>query len=165
MKPHQGILWLKHYFSMMSLWLFCFCPTSFRWQKGTIEDEMVGWHHQLNGHGFGWTPRVGDGQRGLACCSSWGCKELDTTERLNWIQLSSLVTVCTLFGNHILSFFLFLINYFFRDVKYYYGSKNQNYKKGILREVSLLSQPSYLILILSVLSALLPLIPPFPHSL
>ena len=47
------------------------------------EDEMVGWHHQHNGHGFGWTPGVGDGQRGLACCGSWGCKELDTTERLN----------------------------------------------------------------------------------
>ena len=45
--------------------------------------EMVGWHHRLNGHGFGWTPRVGDGQGGLMCCSSWGCKELDTTERLN----------------------------------------------------------------------------------
>ena len=44
------------------------------------EDEMVGWHHQLNGHGFGWTPGVGDGPGGLACCSSWGCKESDTTE-------------------------------------------------------------------------------------
>ena len=44
------------------------------------EDEMVGWHHGHNGHGFGWTPGVGDGQGGLACCSSWGCKELDTTE-------------------------------------------------------------------------------------
>ena len=47
------------------------------------EDEMVGWHHQLNGHGFGWTLRVGDGQRGLAWCGSWGCTELDMTERLN----------------------------------------------------------------------------------
>ena len=46
------------------------------------EDEMVGWHHQLNGHGFGWTPGVGDGQGGLACCC-WGCKESDMTERLN----------------------------------------------------------------------------------
>ena len=48
---------------------------------------MVGWHHQLNGHGFGWTLGVGDGQGGLACCGSWGHKELDTTERLNWIGL------------------------------------------------------------------------------
>ena len=47
------------------------------------EDEMVGWHHRLNGHGFGWALGVGDGQGGLACCSSWGCKESDTTERLD----------------------------------------------------------------------------------
>ena len=52
-------------------------------EKGTTEDEMVGWHHRLNGHGFGWTPGVGDGQGGLACCSPWGRKESDTTERLN----------------------------------------------------------------------------------
>ena len=52
-------------------------------EKGTTEDEMVGWHHQLNGHGFEWTSGVGDGQGGLACCGSWGCKELDTTEQLN----------------------------------------------------------------------------------
>ena len=45
--------------------------------------EMVGWHHQLNGHGFGWTLEVGDGQEGLVCCSLWGHKESDTTERLN----------------------------------------------------------------------------------
>ena len=44
-------------------------------KKGTTEDEMVGWHHRLNGHGFGWTPGVGDGQGGLACCGSWGRKE------------------------------------------------------------------------------------------
>ena len=44
---------------------------------------MVGWHHQLNGHGFGWTPGDGDGQGELACCSPWGGKESDTTERLN----------------------------------------------------------------------------------
>ena len=43
------------------------------------EDEMVGWHHRHNGHGFGWTPGVGDGQGVLACCSSWGHKELDMT--------------------------------------------------------------------------------------
>ena len=47
------------------------------------EDEMVGWHHRLDGHGFGWTLGVGDGHRGLACCSSWDHKELDTIERLN----------------------------------------------------------------------------------
>ena len=49
-------------------------------EKGTTDDEMVGWHHRLNGHGFGWTPGVGDGQGGLVCCSSWGHKESDMTE-------------------------------------------------------------------------------------
>ena len=44
---------------------------------------MAGWHHQHNGHGSGWTPAVGDRQGGLVCCSSWGCKQTDTTERLN----------------------------------------------------------------------------------
>ena len=47
------------------------------------QDEMVGWHHQINGHEFGWTPGVGDGQGSLACCNSWGRKESATTERLN----------------------------------------------------------------------------------
>ena len=56
-----------------------------KWEeKGKTEDEMVGWHHQLNGHEFGWTPGVGDGQGVLACCSPWGHKEFDMTERLNW---------------------------------------------------------------------------------
>ena len=57
-----------------------------REEKGSTEDEMVRWHHQLNGHEFGWTPGAGDGQGGLACCSSWGCKELDTTGGLNWLN-------------------------------------------------------------------------------
>ena len=55
-------------------------------EKGTTEDEMVGWHHRLDGHGFRWTLGVGDGQGGLACCNSWGCKESDTTEQLNWTE-------------------------------------------------------------------------------
>ena len=54
--------------------------------KGTTEDEMVGWHHWLNGHGFGWTPGVGDRQGGLACCSPWDRKESDTTKWLNWTE-------------------------------------------------------------------------------
>ena len=49
---------------------------------------MVGWHHRLDGHGFGWTLGVGDRQGGLACCGSWGCKESDATERLNWTELN-----------------------------------------------------------------------------
>ena len=52
-------------------------------EKGTTEDEMTGCQHRLDGHGFGWTLGVGDGQGGLACCGSWGRKESDTTERLN----------------------------------------------------------------------------------
>ena len=56
-------------------------------EKGTTEDEMAGWHHRLNGHGFGWTLGVGDGQGGPVCCGSWGRKESDTTERLNWTEL------------------------------------------------------------------------------
>ena len=56
-------------------------------EKGTTEDEMVGWCHWLNGHKFGWTPWIGEGQGGLACCSSWGLKESDTAELLNWTEL------------------------------------------------------------------------------
>ena len=53
-------------------------------EKGTTEDEMAGWHHRFDGHEFEWTPGVGDGQGGLAYWDSWGHKESDTTEWLNW---------------------------------------------------------------------------------
>ena len=56
-------------------------------EKGTTEDEMVGWHHRLNGHEFGWTLGVADRQGGLACCNPWGHKDLDKTEWLNWTEL------------------------------------------------------------------------------
>ena len=55
-------------------------------EKGTTEDEMAGWHHWLGGRGSEWTLGVGDGQGGLACCDSWGHKESDMTERLNWTR-------------------------------------------------------------------------------
>ena len=55
-------------------------------EKGTTEDEMVGWHHWLDGPESEWTLGVGDGQGGLACCDSWGSKDLDTTDWLNWIN-------------------------------------------------------------------------------
>ena len=58
-----------------------------RQEKGMTENETVGWHHWLDGHESGWAPGVGGGQGGLACCDSWGLKELDTTERLNWTEL------------------------------------------------------------------------------
>ena len=81
------ILWPPH----MKSWLIWKDPDAGRdWgqeEKGTTEDEMAGWHHRLDGHEFEWTPRVGDGQGGLACCNSWGRKELDMTERLNWTAL------------------------------------------------------------------------------
>ena len=60
-------------------------------EKGTTEDEMAGWHHQLDGHEFEQTPGVGDGQAGLASHDSWGCKELDMTEWLNWTDWSQIL--------------------------------------------------------------------------
>ena len=53
-------------------------------RRRMTEDEMVGWHHRLNGYEFEWALGAGDGQGGLACCDSWGRKELDRTERLIW---------------------------------------------------------------------------------
>ena len=69
-------------------------------EKGTTGDEMVRWYHRLNGHEFGWTPGVDDGQGGLVCYSSWGCKESDTTEQLNWNKLMSWLQ----FGHHVANF-------------------------------------------------------------
>ena len=57
-------------------------------EKGTTENVMVGWHHRLDGHEFEQALGVSDGQGSLACCSPWGRKELDTTERLNWTKLN-----------------------------------------------------------------------------
>ena len=57
-------------------------------EKGTTEDEMAGWHYWLDGRESGWTPGVGDGQGGLACFDSWGRKESDMTEQLNWTELN-----------------------------------------------------------------------------
>ena len=54
-------------------------------EKGATEDEMVGWHHQLNGHEFEQALGVGDGQGSLVCCSPWGRKELDMNGGLNWL--------------------------------------------------------------------------------
>ena len=61
-------------------------------EKGTTEEEMAGWHHWLDGRESEWTPGVGDGQGGLACCDPWGCKESDTTERLNWLTGGAFMT-------------------------------------------------------------------------
>ena len=85
-EPETPILWPPHGKS----WLMGKDPNAGKdWgqeEKGTTEDEMDGWHHRHNGHGFVWTPGVSDGQEGLACCNSWGRKESDTIERLNWTE-------------------------------------------------------------------------------
>ena len=88
-KPETPVLWPPHAKS----WLIEKDSDAGRdWgreEKGTIEDEMAGWHHWLDGHESEWTPGDGDGQGGLACCDSWGRKESDTTEWLNWTELNS----------------------------------------------------------------------------
>ena len=65
-------------------------------EKGTIEDKMAGWHHQLNRHDSEQALRVGDGQGSLACCSPWSCKELDMTEQMNWTELYHLLALGSL---------------------------------------------------------------------
>ena len=69
-------------------------------EKGMTEDEMVGWHCQLNGHEFEWTLEVGDGQGDLACCSPWGRKESDMTEWLNCTELNRFI-ICKGFILHV----------------------------------------------------------------
>ena len=87
-KAETPVLWPPH----MKSWLIGKESDAGRdWgqeEKGMTEDEMAGWHHRLDGRESEWTPGVGDGQGSLACCDSWGCKELDTTERLNWTEHS-----------------------------------------------------------------------------
>ena len=69
-------------------------------EKGTTEDEMAGWHHRLDEHEFEWTPGVGVGQGGLACCDSWGRKELDTTEWLIWYDTKKFITILLLIAKN-----------------------------------------------------------------
>ena len=88
-KAETPVLWVPHAKS----WLIGKDSDAGRdWgqkEKGTTEDEMPGWHHWLDGRESEWTPGVGDGQGALACCYSGGCKESDTTERLNWTEVMS----------------------------------------------------------------------------
>jgi len=69
-------------------------------EKGMTEDEMAGWHHQLDGRESDWTLGVGDGQGGLACCDSWDCKESDTTEWQNWTDGLSSCNKCNQKGRY-----------------------------------------------------------------
>ena len=86
-KAEAPVLWTPH----VKSWLIGKDSDAGRdWgqeEKGTTKDEMAGWPHGLDGRESEWTPVDGDGQGGLACCDSWGCKESDTTERLNWTEL------------------------------------------------------------------------------
>ena len=99
-KGDQGVHWKDWCWSWNSNTLATWCKglthlkTPWCWERlraGGEEDDrggMVGWHHRLNGHGFEWTPEVGDGQQGLVCCSPWGRKESDTTAtELNWMYV------------------------------------------------------------------------------
>ena len=83
-KAETPILWPPHVMS----WLIGKDPNSRRdWgqeEKESTEDKMAEWHHWPDAHEFGWTLEVGDGQGGLACCDSWGRKEWDMTQWLNW---------------------------------------------------------------------------------
>ena len=86
-KAETPVLWQPH----VKIWLIGKDSDARRdWrqeEKGTTKDEIAGWHHRLDGREFEWTHGVGDGQGGLACCNSWGGKELDTTKRLNWTDV------------------------------------------------------------------------------
>ena len=110
-KAETPILWPPHAKS----WLIGKDSDAWRdWgqeEKGMIEDEMAGWHHRLNGCESEWTPGVGDGQGGLACCNSWSCKESDTTEQLNWTELNGRLfcSYIIMFGYWIVCVFLELI--------------------------------------------------------
>ena len=90
-KAETPVRWPSHAKS----WLIGKDPDAERvWEqeeKWMTEDEMAGWRHRPNGREFEWTPRVGDGQGGLVCCDSWGHKESDTTEQLNWTELKKLL--------------------------------------------------------------------------
>ena len=89
-------LWKKWCWSWNSSTLATSCDVLTHWkdsdagtdwgqeEKGPTEDEMAGWHYWLNGREFRWTPGVGDGRGGLACCDSWGHKESEMTEQVNW---------------------------------------------------------------------------------
>ena len=101
--PHLTYFWYRLFVSSLFVASsVCIVTHQFYWsiqrmlgtdwrqkEKGAAGDETAGWHHWLNGHEFGWTPGVGDGQGGLACCDSWGQEESDTTEQLHWTDWCS----------------------------------------------------------------------------
>ena len=117
------ILWSPHAKS----WLIGRDPNDGRdWgqeEKGTTEDEMARWHHRLYGHEFVWTPGVGDGQGGLACCNSWGRKESDTAEQVKWIELRGYNCFYFPYVSHVIcSLSLLLSTAFFVKLVFYFSS-------------------------------------------
>ena len=84
-EAETSILW-PHDVKNWLIWKDPDSGKNWSWEKGMTEDEIVGWHLQLNGHKFESAPGAGDGQGSLICCSPWGRKELDTTERLDWTE-------------------------------------------------------------------------------
>ena len=106
-KAETPVLWLPH----AKTWLIGKDSDGGRdWgqeEKGMTKDEMAGWHHWFDGCESEWTPGVGDGQGGPACCDSLGCKELDTTEQLNWTDS---INICASgFDEHLKSIFCLLL--------------------------------------------------------
>ena len=102
-KAETPVLWLPH----AKNWLIGKDSDAGRdWgqEKGMTEDEMAGWHHWLDGRESGWTLGVGDGQGGLACCNSWGRKELDMTEWLIWSDLRPSSRITGSYGSSVSSF-------------------------------------------------------------
>ena len=96
-------------------------------EKGTTKDEMAGWHHGLDGRESEWTPGVGDGQGGLACCDSWGLKESDTTERLNWTEIYKLFKTAKI---------TFLVFFFYRGK----NKTKQNYNHALSSKQSVFTE-------------------------
>ena len=93
-KAETPILWPSHVKSWLIRKDFDAGRDWGKEKKGTTKDEMAGWHHWLYEHESEWTPGVGDGQGGLVCCDSWGYKELDATERLNWTESANCGNIC-----------------------------------------------------------------------
>ena len=133
------ILWLSHAKSWLT-WKDPDAGKDLGQEKGMTEDEMVGCHHQLNGHGFGWTPGVGDGQGGLACYGSWGRKESDMTKQLNWSELNWCVQWMSCTSGNMLFFFLFNLSSFFLVLLQWLELATQCWMKAIIMLSLLCSQ-------------------------
>ena len=111
-------------------------------EKGMTEDEMAGWHHWLDGRESEWTPGVGDGQGGLVCCDSWGHKELDTTEWLNWTERGYTFSAVGCCVPHSSSFFSQPFSAWSMEPPISSLGKNKDAFTQVLLEPQILSQTS-----------------------